>query len=143
MAGAIINAINAAPFDASATLRAGSTLFVAGHLRGVGGQRRGRRRSRPSSTSSASRIAPATGWRANQSNAETQFTIILGDVDIDFGDMPNVSYKTLLASNGARHIILSGSSYLGVAVDADPDGRPGVRADGDDGDAWFDWGPAS
>ncbi len=138
MAGAIINAINAAPFNATATVRAGSSLFVQGisgasAVNDVDGTLR--------SVFDVVGIKDRAGnsLAANQSSAETQFTIILGDVAIDFGDLPN-DYKTVLASNGARHILLSGTSYLGVAVDADPDGRPGVRADGDDGDAWLDSG---
>nr|HPM81214.1 GEVED domain-containing protein [Candidatus Anammoximicrobium sp.] len=139
MAGAIINAINAAPFGASASLRAGSTLFVQGisgsaAVNDVDGTFK--------SVFDAVGIKDRAGnWlAANQSSAETQFTIILGDVEVDYGDLPDVNYKTLLASNGARHIILPDSPYLGVAIDADPNGRPGTNADGDDADARLDTG---
>jgi hypothetical protein len=51
----------------------------------------------------------------------------------DFGDAPDPTYPTLLASNGARHLI--GGPWLGDANDApddEPDGQPDARARGDD-----------
>ncbi|MEI6104899.1 MAG: right-handed parallel beta-helix repeat-containing protein [Methanothrix sp.] len=48
----------------------------------------------------------------------------------DFGDAPD-SYHTLLATNGARHEIVDGV-HLGLLIDAEPDGIPTPRADGDD-----------
>jgi uncharacterized repeat protein (TIGR01451 family) len=48
----------------------------------------------------------------------------------DFGDAPD-SYGTLLASNGARHASGAGV-FLGLLVDAEPDGQPSPVADGDD-----------
>jgi len=50
----------------------------------------------------------------------------------DFGDVPDI-YRTLLASNGARHSI-SPDVYLGNSVDGDPDGQPNADALGDDND---------
>jgi hypothetical protein len=58
---------------------------------------------------------------------------MLSLVDIpgtDFGNAP-ASYRTLLAADGARHVLSSGLS-LGAAVDAEPDGQPSAAADGDD-----------
>jgi hypothetical protein len=52
---------------------------------------------------------------------------------LDYGDAVDPSYPTLLASNGARHV-LDGSTYLGAMVDADADGRPNLMALGDDND---------
>jgi hypothetical protein len=54
---------------------------------------------------------------------------------IDFGDLPDNplnpnDYPTLLASNGARHTIAN-NTYLGLTVDGEPDGQPGVAANGD------------
>jgi len=49
----------------------------------------------------------------------------------DFGDAPDLSYPTLLTHDGARHAITPGL-YLGLAVDAEPDGRPDAEARGDD-----------
>ncbi|MBN1996409.1 T9SS type A sorting domain-containing protein [candidate division KSB1 bacterium] len=56
---------------------------------------------------------------------------------LDFGDAPDPLnivpgyYPTLLANNGARHII-NPDIYMGAAIDAEPDGNPAVLADGDD-----------
>ena len=44
--------------------------------------------------------------------------------------MRRTNYKTLLASNGARHQIIRAT--LGPLVDAELDGQPSVLADGDD-----------
>ena len=56
----------------------------------------------------------------------TTFTL-----EVDFGDAPDPTYPTLLASNGARHV-LGGSLLLGSAVDAEADGKPSANSDGDD-----------
>jgi len=55
----------------------------------------------------------------------------------DFGDAPDPSYPTLLASNGARHII-DASWHLGAAIDDEDDGQPEAHAVGDDPDAGGD-----
>jgi len=57
--------------------------------------------------------------------------------ELDFGDAPDPTYPSLLASNGARHII-GGPLFLGATVDADPDGQPSTYANGDDNDAQGD-----
>ena len=49
----------------------------------------------------------------------------------DFGDAPDPTYPTLLASNGARHVIVPGF-FLGASVDPEPDGQPNATATGDD-----------
>jgi len=48
---------------------------------------------------------------------------------LDFGDLPD-SYLTLLASNGARHLV--GNYFLGSLIDAEGDGIPSANADSDD-----------
>ena len=55
------------------------------------------------------------------------------DEAIDFGDAPDPTYPTLLASDGARHLVVAGY-YLGSGVDGESDGQPGVAALGDDND---------
>jgi len=57
----------------------------------------------------------------------------IGDA-FDFGDAPDPAFPTLLASNGARHVI-SGGLRLGAAIDAEADGRPDPAAAGDDGES--------
>ncbi len=81
--------------------------------------------------------------RENQLNSTTQFTIILGDFGFDYGDAPDVSYRTITTSNGARHVLVPDnpntttiheSIHLGSRVDGDADGQPNVAAAGDDRD---------
>ncbi len=50
---------------------------------------------------------------------------------LDFGDAPNTSYSTLLASNGARHFVVPGLR-LGASIDKEYDGQPNTSASGDD-----------
>ena len=50
---------------------------------------------------------------------------------LDFGDAPDPHYPTLLASDGARHFVVSGL-HLGSAVDKEYDGQPNATATGDD-----------
>ncbi len=49
---------------------------------------------------------------------------------LDFGDLPD-SYATLLASDGARHTLVTGI-YLGAGEDAETEGQPNALANGDD-----------
>lgn len=58
---------------------------------------------------------------------------------LDFGDAPDATgalgYQTLLANNGARHVIVSGAPWLGDPTDtpdAEADGQPNGNATGDD-----------
>ena len=50
---------------------------------------------------------------------------------LDFGDAPDPPYPTLLANNGARHVVVPGI-YLGSLIDAENDGQPDATATGDD-----------
>jgi len=51
----------------------------------------------------------------------------------DFGDAPDPDYPTLLASNGARHKILSGY-HLGASIDGEADGQASAQSNGDGAD---------
>ena len=53
------------------------------------------------------------------------------DTLIDFGDLPD-SYGTLQSSNGPRHYIIPGATYLGSSIDTEDNGQPTVDAIGDD-----------
>ena len=67
-------------------------------------------------------------------NGEVEDYLILiepAPPELDFGDAPDPAYPTLLANNGARHII-DNVTYLGALIDAEADGQPSVNADGDD-----------
>ena len=60
---------------------------------------------------------------------------------LDFGDAPDPCYPTLLASNGARHVINGIFPWLGGATDApdaEGDGQPDPCSLGDDNDAQGD-----
>ena len=53
---------------------------------------------------------------------------------LDFGDAPAPTYPTLLANNGARHVVLSTGAtlYLGAhPPDTESDGQPNAAATGD------------
>jgi hypothetical protein len=52
-------------------------------------------------------------------------------VEQDWGDAPDPTYPTLLASNGARHVIVP-QVFLGNLIDPEPDGQPDPLASGDD-----------
>ena len=58
------------------------------------------------------------------------YRIVFKPAPFDFGDVPD-SYLTLVASNGARHV-LSTDLRMGAAVDSEGDGLPDVAATGDD-----------
>lgn len=51
----------------------------------------------------------------------------------DFGDAPDPGYATMLAGNGAHHIVWPGQ-YLGSGIDAEDDGLQDASAMGDDVD---------
>lgn len=53
------------------------------------------------------------------------------DPRMDFGDAPDFPYPTLLANDGARHLIVP-TVYMGKLIDAEPDGQPNATATGDD-----------
>ena len=55
------------------------------------------------------------------------------DGTFDFGDAPDPTYPTLLANNGARHVIVP-PVYLGFNIDPEADGQPNAAATGDDND---------
>ena len=65
--------------------------------------------------------------QANRSNGDTQFTIVMPEIDLDFGDSvlpPSGSdnYPSLLVNNGARHAIIDQNSpRLGQYIDSEPD----------------------
>ena len=62
--------------------------------------------------------------RGNRADGSTAFTIVLPDIEFDFGDAPQ-SYGTLLADNGARHALIDGAMpRLGAVVDGELDGQP-------------------
>ena len=73
----------------------------------------------------------------NRDDFSTQFTILLPEIGLDFGDAPDPvlqvagRYPTRLVNDGPRHIVDT-DLILGSTVDIDPDGRPVPLANGDD-----------
>lgn len=78
--------------------------------------------------------------KPNRVNNETEFTILMPGVKLDFGDAPDPvtttpgRYPTLFAFDGARHVAYSDGLKLGSTVSSEVDGTPTPRADGDAGD---------
>lgn len=56
-----------------------------------------------------------------------------GAPTMDFGDAPDPSYPTLLASEGARHTVVA-NVHLGKDIDAEPDAKVDAMATGDTDD---------
>ncbi len=73
---------------------------------------------------------PPTGPAADGEVEDYQVEIY----ERDFGDAPDPTFSTLLASNGPRHPIVPGAPTLGASIDADSDGQPDSTATGDDND---------
>ena len=67
---------------------------------------------------------------AGQDGEVEDYTVTIQE-GLDFGDAPDQPYPTLLAKNGARHVIVQGF-HLGELVDPEADGQPTAAADGDD-----------
>lgn len=84
------------------------------------------------------RIEPDEHFFLNISNPQlavindpqAQIWILNDDGSLDYGDAP-APYPTLLANDGARHLVTPGLR-LGSLADAESDGRPSAQADGDD-----------
>ena len=136
MRNAIIRSINqanaAGRTSLTARVRGGSTLFVENattispevtsfFLRGI--------------SDNASNLL-----KTNRINGETQFTILMPGITLDYGDTPDPvtttpgRYPTTLANDGARHVSIPGGLRFGDNVSPDLDGRPTPMADGDQGD---------
>ena len=88
---------------------------------------------------------PAIPWQWNEiydqtgASADLSFTIYTDPtIKLDFGDADDPTYPTLLANDGARHVI--GGPWFGSAIppddapDPEPDGQPDPLALGDDND---------
>lgn len=69
---------------------------------------------------------------ASNGEVEDYVAVVHG---LDFGDAPDPTFATLLASNGARHIVLvSNNPTLGATVDTEANGQPTANATGDGAD---------
>ena len=64
----------------------------------------------------------------------SEFSAVLGNPPPDGLDFGDAVQATLLASDGARHVVVAGY-FLGAGVDVEIDGHPSDLADGDDADS--------
>ena len=86
--------------------------------------------------------------QANRANSLTQFTILMPEVTVDYGDAvqrpgTGSNSSTLLADNGVRHGLYPDDAdllVLGVYADGEIDGQPSPAADADDFDSAIDFG---
>ena len=76
------------------------------------------------------RVTVTDNGTPNLDDFET-ITITVNEDNLDFGDAPDPTYPTLLASDGARHSY-DPDTFLGFGVDLEPDGQPDGAAQGDD-----------
>lgn len=72
-----------------------------------------------------------TGTAPEDGRWGTAWKSVIKQSTLDFGDAPDPTYPTLLASNGARHTIVQGA-FMGALIDAEPDGLTHPAALGDD-----------
>jgi len=73
----------------------------------------------------------AHGFPTSSSNPIFEYLEARLLLNADFGDAPDPLYPTLLASNGARHMV-DNVTFLGTLVDTETDGLQSPGADGDD-----------
>jgi len=76
--------------------------------------------------------------KANLLSGDTQMTILVGHVNMDFGDAPETAgghYPTSLGLNGPVHMVTEPALYLGRRVDAERDGQVSGNARGDNDDS--------
>ncbi len=75
------------------------------------------------------------------------YRVQLYDLMPDFGDAPdsleNPRYPTLLAHDGAFHLIVEDRFHLGARIDVEPDAIPSDDALGDDGDLGLSFPPGN
>lgn len=150
VAAALSAAINSAGIGVTSYLQGDGTLMVVG--------------ATSVTASGASLSAPLTvgGIRdlagnllfPNRENSLTQFTIVMPDVELDYGDSIGVNTPTIKApnsnviplltnGNGARHALLPIDEpllALGKFADAETDGLPSASLSGDDVQSMFSAG---
>ena len=73
----------------------------------------------------------ATATDPDGNTSEFSAAVEVTAESFDFGDAPDPAFATLLASDGARHVVVAGF-HLGAGIDPETDGQPGELADGDD-----------
>ncbi len=110
--------------NVTTTFRGGGTYFLDG-ARMVSGL--------PNFFIGAIKDVAGNHLQPNQPTNQTQFIILMPEVELDYGDAPD-QYPTMFDDNGARHAITENPLYLGVDLGGDADGQPSAGADLDDDD---------
>ena len=89
--------------------------------------------SNPALDSDVIQSTDVSGWTAliTLVDGENNVDIDAGLVSPDFGDAPDPTFPSTLASDGARHL-LDGKTFLGLSVDGELDGKSNSTATGDD-----------
>lgn len=132
MKWAMIDAINSAfGTNLSATNRGGNTLLVSNAISV----------SQEMDSFFVRGVVDLAGnfLKPNQVDGETRFTILMPEVELNFGDAPDPvggalgRYPTLFVNNGARHVVTD-RALLGSSISTSPDGRPSLDASSDPSD---------
>lgn len=134
IAARVVAAINDAKKGPTAYLQGDGTFM----LRGSSGVVFSNTTSGSSTAIGAIRDRAGNPLDPNRATSLTQFTIVMPDVQLDFGDAKGAGIATTAASDGARHAILPVDAprlLLGKLVDADADGVPSPSASSDDADS--------
>jgi hypothetical protein len=89
------------------------------------------------------RDAAGNGIAANRPDGSTYYTIFVGTL-YDLGDAPDPNYASLLANNGAAHVVVDGF-HLGANVSEESDALQNATATGDsfDDGIVFNFPPAA
>ncbi len=129
MAGQLTKSINSIGLGIKASVLGTGTVMVEG-VQSIAG----------AATSAVTVIRDFAGnaLQPNRATTLTQFTIIMPEVGVDYGDAPGSLHGTLQSDSGARHALLpedEPSLVLGSYADADADGLPDLAALGDDFDS--------
>lgn len=131
--------VNQALLDAINSIGAGSTLFATDRGGATLFVENGRLFEGPVPSYFLPAIKDLVGnpLNPNREDNTTQFTLLLPTVALDYGDAPDPRdllqghYPSLLANDGARHVVTP-ELTLGTRVDSEPDAQVTGNADGDD-----------
>lgn len=129
VAAQIMAAINGSGTGAEAYLQGNSSVMITG-ADSVSGL--------VSTSVGAIRDIAGNALFANRPSTLTQFTIVMPEVQLDYGDAPGAGSVTVQADNGSRHALLPIDSpllALGSFADGDLDGSPSDSSRGDDNEA--------
>lgn len=129
VAAQIMAAINGSGSGAEAYLQGNSSVMVTGAATIDG---------LASTAVGAIRDIAGNALFANRPSTLTQFTIVMPEVQLDYGDAPGAGSVTVQADNGSRHALLPIDApllALGAFADGDVDGSSSASSRGDDNES--------